>query len=91
MKFLKKASEEGRSRSKSKSPQGSLVAYSYMATSVCLPPGTIASYSFNKTSNALVDRCFQMISVTAFSRNAVDLSVGFCVQIIVEKVDGDLL
>jgi hypothetical protein len=56
---------------------GSLVAYSYKASRVGLPPGTRASYSDSSTSSALELRCFQMVREVAFSRIVVEIKVGF--------------
>ena len=66
-----------------RNPYGSFVAYSYIARSEALPPGTMASYSESNTSKALELRCFHMIKEVAFSRIVVLIKVGFCMQIIV--------
>ena len=65
-----------------RNPYGSFVAYSYIARSEALPPGTMASYSESNTSKALELRCFQIIKEVAFPRIVVLSNVGFWLQII---------
>ena len=84
VKFLKNASEGGRSRSIRSNENGSRTQYSYIANSVSRPPGTIASYSDNNTSSALDERCFHIMRLVAFSRVVVEIKVGFWLQRIVE-------